>query len=143
MQRSSSGSQVKLLNLGGLVLIALLPMLGCGEAGRVRLSQRELVGRYVATLGRGDEQLELRSDKTYTQVFSSPTMQFTNQGTWESRNEFFGGTVVELRGANLSEGEPPGAPFRYGFVNMNVHKELNKLRLAINEAGDIYYERVD
>jgi hypothetical protein len=118
-------------------------MIGCGEAGRVRVSEQELVGRYVATLDKGEERLELRGDKTYTQVFLSPGRQFTNQGTWESRNEFLGGTVVELSGANLSEGEPPGAPFRYGFVNMNVHKERSKLKLAIKEAADIYYERAD
>jgi hypothetical protein len=143
MPGSSRGPEVKLLSVVRLVFIVFLVMLGCGPAGRVRVSEQELVGRYVATLGQGKERLELRSDKTYTQVFSSPTMQFTNQGTWESSNEFLDGTFVELRGANLSEGDPPGVPFRYGFVNMNVHKELSKLKLAINEAADIYYERVD
>jgi hypothetical protein len=118
-------------------------MIGCGEAGRVRVSDQQLPGTYTATFDTGKEQLVLLPDRTYTQVFSSPARQFANQGTWESRNEFLGGTIVELRGANLSEAEPPGAPFRYGFVNLHVHKEAGKLKLALNEAADFYYERAD
>jgi hypothetical protein len=69
--------------------------------------------------------------------------QFTNQGTWKLSNEFLGGTVVELWGANLSEADPPGAPFRYGTINLRVHKEAGKLKLAWKEAADLYYERVE
>ena len=56
-------------------------------------------------------------------------------------NEFLGGTVVELRGANLSEADPLNAPFRYGTINLRVHKDAAKIKLAWKEAADLYYER--
>lgn len=143
MQVFGTGAQVKRLNIGNSALLALMAMIGCGEASRVRVSDEQLAGTYTATFDTGKEQLVLRPNRTYTQVFSSPAKQFANQGTWESRNEFLGGTVVELRGANLSEAEPPGAPFRYGTINLPVHRETGKLKLALKEAADFYYERTD
>jgi hypothetical protein len=143
MQAAGTGAQVKRLSIGGSALFAFMVVMGCGESGRVRASDQQLVGTYTATFDTGKEQLVLRSDRTYTQVFSSPARKFANQGTWESRNEFLGGTIVELQGANLSEAEPPGALFRYGSVNLPVHKEAGKLKLALNEAADFYYERAD
>jgi len=134
---------VKQKAIGGLAVIAFVAMIGCGASGRVRVSAQQLPGTYMATFDTAKEQLVLRADKTYTQSFSSPARQFTNQGTWKSSNEFLGGTVVELWGANLSEAEPPGAPFRYGTVNLPVHKDAGKLKLAWNEAADLYYERVE
>lgn len=143
MQGSTSGAQVKLLSIGVSAFIALLVMIGCGETGRVRVSDQQLPGTYTASFDTGKEELVLRPDRTYTQVFSSPARQFSNQGTWEPRNEFLGATIIELRGANLSEVDPPGAPFRYGTINLPVHKEAGKLKLALKEAADFYYERVD
>jgi hypothetical protein len=134
---------VKQKAIGGLAVIAFVAMIGCGASGRVRVSAQQLPGTYMATFDTAKEQLVLRADKTYTQSFSSPARQFTNQGTWKSSNEFLGGTVVELWGANLSEAEPPGAPFRYGTVNLPVHKDAGKLKLAWKEAADLYYERVE
>ena len=139
-------SFIRYLNHSGLTIaavIAFVAMIGCGASGRVRVSAQQLPGTYTATFDTAKEQLVLRADKTYTQSFSSPTRQFANQGTWKSSNEFLGGTVVELWGANLSEAEPPGAPFRYGTINLPVHKDAGKLKLAWKEAADLYYERVE
>jgi|SRR5581483_9879553 len=84
------------VTVGSLLLLA-----GCGEPGRVRVSEQELSGTYVTDIqlvantptgpvvrNIGKEQLILNSDKTYVQTFSSPTRQFTNRGTWQSSNHF-------------------------------------------------------
>jgi len=140
---SLPGVDVKQSAIGGLAVIAYVAMIGCGASGPVRVSAQQLPGTYTATFDSAKEQLVLRADKTYTQSFSSPKRQFTNQGTWESSNEFLGGTVVELQGANLSEEDPPGAPFRYGTLDLPVHKDAGKLKLAWLEAADLYFERVE
>jgi len=67
--------------IGGLATVALVAMVGCGASGRVRVSAQQLPGTYTATFDNAKEQLVLRADRTYTQSFSSPTRQFTNQGT--------------------------------------------------------------
>jgi len=132
-------------SLAGLEIVALLTaaiLLGCGEKGHVRVSDKELPGRYVATFDTGKEQLTLYEDKTYQQNFSSPTRQFTNRGTWETTYVLLEGTNIELFHANCSEDHPlllSGECQR----NLNVHREGGKLKLALNETFDWYYERVD
>src|ERR1700675_103758 len=79
------------------VTFAIFAFAGCGEPGRACVSDQDLVGKYVMEFGvtfvttdqrvaavRAKEQLTLNQDKTYTQVFSSPTRNFTNYGTWKS-----------------------------------------------------------
>ena len=65
-----------LAKLGRVSLLVLLALQGCGEKGHVRISEKEIPGTYVASFETGKEQLILRSDKTYEQIFSSPTKKF-------------------------------------------------------------------
>jgi len=134
----------------------LFALAGCGEPGRARVSDQDLVGKYAMEFGitfvttgprveavRAKEQLTLNQDKTYSQTFSSATGNFTNHGTWTTNNEFLGGTEVELAGAILSEDDPPNSRLRHGFLNLQVHRENGTLKLARNEAADSYYNRVE
>jgi hypothetical protein len=142
-------------HLAGVACV-MFAFAGCGEPGRARVSDQDLVGEYVMEFGvkfvttgqrvaavRGKELLTLNQDKTYTQIFSSPTRNFTNHGTWKSSNEILGGTEIELSGANLSEDQPSDSQSRLGFLNLQVHREKGKLKLARNEAADSYYSRVE
>ena len=137
--------------------LTLLALVGCGEPGRARVSDRELVGKYVMNFGKvtpsttgpqiatveAKEQLFLNTDKTYTQIFSSAVRSFTNQGTWRTSNEFLSGTEIELAGAILSEDDPSNAQLKHGFLNLQVHRENGTLKLARNEVADSYYFRVE
>ncbi len=127
----------------GLALLVFLALLGCGEKGAVRVSDRELYGTYAGNFEAGKEQLILRSDKTYTQIFESPKKQFTHQGKWRSSNAFLGGTEVELIGANRTEDDTPGSRVPECDRNLQAHREKGKLKLALNETADWYYDRVD
>lgn len=131
-----------LANLGRLSLLAPLLLQGCGETGRVRLSEKEVPGTYVGAFETGKEQLILRSDKTYEQIFSSPNKKFTNRGTWETKYVLFEGTDIGLIHANCSEDHPSQGPSDC-YRNLNVHREGGKLKLAMNEVADFYYERED
>jgi hypothetical protein len=134
----------------------LFALAGCGEPGRARVSDQDLVGKYVTEFGatfvttgqpvaavRAKEQLTLNQDKTYTQTFSSATRNFTNRGTWKTSNELLGGTEIELAGFNLSEDHPTDSEVARGFLNLQVHRENGTLKLARNEAADWYYKRVE
>src|SRR5258708_397066 len=118
----------------------LLIVLGC--SGRVRVSDHELIGVYSISGSLGQERLTLQSDKTYVQTFSSPKRRFTKRGSWKSDPMFLDGTQIVLNGADLSENDPPDAPPRHGILFLQVHRENGKLRLARNEADDLYYDRV-
>jgi hypothetical protein len=141
------------LAASALILFALA---GCGEPGRARVSDRELVGKYVMEFGvtfvttgqrvaamRAKEQLILNQDKTYTQTFSSATRNFTNHGKWETSNKLLGGTEIELTGFILSEDDPSDSRVKPGFLNLQIHRENGTLRLARNEVADSYYNRVE
>lgn len=135
-KRHCARSQAK---SGGVSLFVLLALLGCGEKGHVRVSDKELPGTYVTSFETGNEHLILRSDKTYEQIFSSPTKKFTNRGKWESKYVLLEGTDVGLIHANCSEDRPLVKSDCYR--NLNVHLESGKLRLALNETADWYYQR--
>jgi hypothetical protein len=126
--------------VGPLLLVFLLS-LGCGENAHVRVSDNELPGTYVASFGKGKERLILYSDKTYEQVFSSPAASFTNHGKWETKYVLLDGTDVGLINANCSEDHPIPTPSCYR--NLNVHRARGNLKLAINEAADWYFERIE
>jgi hypothetical protein len=139
------GSKERRLRLpaifGRVLPLMLLAVLGCGEKGHVRVSDKELPGTYVASFAMGREQLILRPDKTYEQIFSSPTRTFTNRGTWEAKYVLLEGTDIGLIHANCSEDGP--RPAQDCYRNLNVHREGGKLKLALNEAADWYYLRED
>jgi hypothetical protein len=115
-------------------------LLGCGAKGHVHVPDSELPGTYAAQFEHGKEQLILRADKTYEQVFSSPERQFINRGTWISKYVLFEGTDVELLAANCSEDNATVGNCRR---NLNVHRDSKKLSLALSEAADWYYQRID
>ena len=125
-----------------LSLLTFLVVLGCGEKGHVRVSDNDLPGTYAADFGKGKEQLILHSDKTYEQVFSSPTRNFANWGKWKTGYVLLEGTDVELMDANCSDQFDP-VPVPNCHRNLNVHRERGKLKLAINETADWYFDRVD
>jgi hypothetical protein len=136
--------------------VLLAALLGCNEPGRVRVSDQELFGTYTTVFddvtltksGRaevrntGKEQLTLRPDKTYVQVFSSPEKQFTNTGNWTSSGQFLSGTRVELLNFNAAEYGSSGTPPHYESLYLFVHKEQGKLGLARSEKREWYYDRV-
>ena len=125
-----------------IVLSALaLLMSGCSAQGHVRVRDSQLLGTYVTDFHSGKEQLILRSDKTYEQVFSSPTRKFTNHGKWESHYVLLEGTDVELFNVNCSEDN--AAATGSCERTLNVHWEDGKLKLALNETSDWYYDRTD
>jgi hypothetical protein len=132
-----------LAKLGRVSLFVPLALQGCGEKGHVRISEKEVPGTYVASFETGKEQLILRSDKTYEQIFSSPTKKFTNRGKWEAKYVLLEGTDIELIHANCSEDEDHPPPVPDCSRNLNVHREGGKLKLALNEVADFYYERED
>jgi len=108
------------------------------DFGKVTLSA---TGPQIAAVG-AKEHLILNPDKTYTQTFSSATRNFTNRGTWKTSNEFLGGTEIELTGFSLSEDAASDSQLSHGFLNLQVHREKGKLRLARNEVAESYYDRV-
>ena len=122
-----------------LVLLCFFFVLSCGEKGHVRVSDDELPGSYVARFQTGEEELILRRDKTYEQIFTSPAKQFTNQGKWKTTYVFLEGTDVQLVDANCSE-ETTETAVRCSRT-LNVHKQDGELSLALNEAADWYYVR--
>ncbi len=121
--------------------VLALVLSACGEQGHVRVRVAALPGTYVASFQSGKEHLILRSDGTYEQSFSSPTRSSVNRGKWEPHYVLLEGTDIELLGANCSEDNPAlaGSCQR----NLNVHRERGKLKLALNEAADWYYDRVN
>lgn len=127
--------------LARLSLFVPLVFLGCGEKGHVRVTEKELPGTYVARFETGNEQLILRPDKTYEQIFSSPTKKFTNRGIWEAKYVLLEGTDVEILHANCSEDR--SLPKPECDRNLNVHRDGGKLKLALNEVAEFYYERED
>lgn len=124
-------------------VLLLSAIVGCEEPGRVHVSDRQLVGNFVTEIANGKEHLTLKPDQTYIQSFSSSTRQFTTRGTWKSSDEFLSGTDIELTGAivSFSEDNPSTYGSKHGVLNLQVHRENGKLRLARNEAADWYYER--
>jgi hypothetical protein len=116
------------------------------EPGRVRVSKQELVGRYVAQFDAGTERLELQSDGTYLQSFSGRNRKFVNSGKWllhNGINSYWDGSEIELLGFDLSDRDPTIHNPNQGVQNLQVHRTDGKIRLALNEAFDWYFERVN
>jgi len=107
----------------------------------MRTSEEQLVGRYVGMLSTGREEIVLSPDRSFTQSFSSKSRQLVSRGTWKVRNEFLGGTVIELHGANLSEIDDAESSTRIGVRILNVQRHQGKIRLVLNEAADWYYDQ--
>jgi len=135
----------------GFGICLLLTLLGCSE--RVRISDQELIGTYVAGFDhvtsrvvdyKVKEQITLNPDHTYIQVLSWYPRQFTNRGTWKSSNSFLSGTEVELTGflrGNL-ENDNMSNSQSYGPLNLEVRRKKGKLTLAFYEHVDWgYYDR--
>lgn len=119
-------------------MLALISLLGCSD--QVRISNQEIIGTWATNISTGREQLTFRSDGTFQQVFSSARNQFTNEGKWESNNQFFGGTELTLTGFRELEGE--SGPGRQATQLLQVYRVEHSLKLARNAAADWYYERV-
>ena len=127
--------------LKSYALFCLALMSGCGTKGHVHVRDAEVSGTYVTDFHMGKEQLILRSDKTYDQVFSSAGRSFKNHGKWESHYILLEGTDIELLDANCTEDNPTAiGPCQR---NLNVHRAGGKLKLALNETADWYFDRVD
>jgi hypothetical protein len=140
---------LKIFRAALAVLFYALLTIGCGPAGRVHVSEKELLGTYTTDFSGaynrqtvGKEQIIFRSDKTYEQIFSSPTKQFTNRGNWKLKKLFLSGTEIELDGFNVSDNEPSHLSTNDGILFLQVHRENGKIKLARNEAFDWYYDRV-
>ena len=128
----------------GIILTVLLtiPTIGCTENGACRASVRQLVGTYETQFQYGSEQLTLAPDMTFVQVFNSAHGQITTRGNWKKSNQFLGPSEVFLIGNYSSERNAPDSRPTYGQRILIVHREQGKLKLALNEAADWYYDRV-
>lgn len=126
------------------MLAALVSVLaiGCSDSGASRASVADLVGTYETEFRYGSERITLSPDMTFVQLFTSPHRQITTKGSWKKSNEFLGPTEVLLIGNYASENEPPDSHPMYGQRTLIVHRERGKLKLALNEAADWYYDRV-
>ena len=134
------GRLIKQLLVPGL----LLAMIGCGEEpGRVRVKQGEVIGEYEAGFRQGREKLELREDHTYIQDLVSEKQAIHQTGSWRMENHLFGGSNIILVGAVVSEDDPTSSARRTGDRTLNAHKRSGKLALAINEAADWYFVRIN
>ena len=117
-------------------------LLGCGEKGQARASVPELVGTYETEFKNGKERIVLNSDMTFSQIFFSSSGQIATKGKWTLSTEFWGATEVHLVGNYASEDRPSNSAAVYGQRTLIVHKEQGKLKLALNEAADWFYDRV-
>lgn len=134
------GRLIKQLLVPGL----LLAMIGCGEEpGRVRVNQAEVIGEYEAGFQQGREKLELREDHTYIQELVSEKQSIHQTGSWRIENHLFGGSNIILVGAVVSEDDSTSSARRIGDRTLNAHKRSGKLALAINEAADWYFVRIN
>lgn len=114
-----------------LILITLL-ISGCGgEPGRVRATPAEVAGVYEAKFGQGSEILQLKTDRTYAQDFTSENKSIHHSGVWKIENHFLGGIDVVLVSCVVSEDDMK-VPDRIGDRILNVHNRSGKLALAIN-----------
>jgi hypothetical protein len=127
----------------GLALQVLLslPAIGCGEKGASRASVDKLVGTYETQFRYGSERLILKSDMSFVQVFTTAHGQITTKGAWKRSDEFLGPTEILPIGNYSSENTLTSSPI-YGQRYLIVHKERGRLKLALNEAADWYYDRV-
>lgn len=118
-------------------------MAGCGgNPGHVRATQAELVGSYEAKFHTGQERLELKPDYTYVQRFVSTTRPIDHAGRWKLESHFLDGSDVVLTSAVVSEDDPEGGAERKGDRILNVHRSSTGLTLALNEAADWYFVRI-
>jgi hypothetical protein len=130
---------------------SMLALAGCYEKyhGRVRATREQLIGVYETKFDNGTERLELKSDGTYVQEFTSAQKPFRHTGRWLIDDHFLGGTDLELIDAVEYEIAVEGSigrvvynPQQIGTAILNVHKHSEKIALAFNEAFDLYYERI-
>jgi hypothetical protein len=142
-----TGAEHARLNLSlGYWVLALLPVLfctcGCMKyAGQARVSDAEVSGAYWTDFNTGKEYLTLNPDRNYVQVFVSPAKSLTNKGSWKSSSAFLGPTEILLEHAVCSEGDGGAPSTQYCDRNLVVHREGGRLRLALNESADWYYDR--
>jgi hypothetical protein len=124
-----------------VIFLGFVIQIGCiEEPGRVRAKREQLIGAYETKMDGGIERLELKSDGTYIQEFSSSLKSFRNEGKWTCENYLFY-TEVLLNGA-VQYGDPITGERTVGIQNCIVHNRSGKLALALNEVADFYYERI-
>jgi len=125
-----------------LVMVVFL-VVSCGEQGQARASARDLVGNYATDFNTGKELLSLNADGTFVQVFTSTKSRITTRGKWHLDNEFLGATEVLLEGNLASEDDDKNSQPIYGQRSLIVHREQGKLKLALNETSDWFYDRAN
>jgi hypothetical protein len=122
------------------IILSVLSSACRSEPGRVHAEAEQLVGVYEAQFDKGKERLELKSDGTYVQDFQNLQSSLSHSGRWEATNHFLGATDIILENAILSENNT--AAQRTGTRILNVHRRSGKLELALNEAADWFFYRV-
>jgi len=126
-------------------------VVSCGEQGQARASARDLVGNYATDFNTGKELLSLNAhgtfvqvfNGTFVQVFTSTKSRITTRGKWHLDNEFLGATEVLLEGNLASEDDDKNSQPIYGQRSLIVHREQGKLKLALNETSDWFYDRAN
>jgi hypothetical protein len=126
--------------LGAVCLLA-----GChtrdADEGSVRVTRAKVIGVYETKSDNSSERLELKSEGTYVQDFTSKSPPFRHTGRWRMEDLFLDGSQVVLENAALS-GDDATRPTSFGDLNLYTHQRSGKLALARNEAADWYYDRI-
>lgn len=136
-----------------IVVVLSIILFGChtrdADEGSVRATRQELAGIYGDVLDDGHERLELLSDGTFVQEFTSASRAFRQNGRWQLETSFLNGSAIVLSNAavpGMSRANAPmepsyDHPLQSGQVTLYVHRRGGKLALARNEVADWYYER--
>jgi hypothetical protein len=111
-----------------------------GDQGSIRVKPGRVVGVYETRFDQGgSEVLELKSDGTYIQDFSSKSRSVHHTGRWRIENNFLDGSQVVLANAFVSE-EDESRPLGFGELPLFTHDHAGKVALARNEVSGWYYE---
>jgi hypothetical protein len=129
-----------------MILAMTFTLVAChmrdGDEGSIRVKPTQVIGIYEAKFDKGgSERLELKTDGTYLQDFTSKSRSFHHTGQWHLENDFLDGSEVVLANAFVSEEDethPPG----FGELSLLTHDHSGKVALARNEVADWYYEPV-
>lgn len=113
-----------------------LILLGCDKP----LSQREVVGLYVADFGAGRETIELRPDGSYLHLFREPgaSEEVKNEGSWRMTLEDKENRIVfeNFVFAPKTSGAELGA---VALWNVEIYRAWNGVRLTVNaDLGHFY-----
>ena len=95
-----------------------------GDEGSIRVKPTQVAGIYEAKFDKGgSERLELRTDGTYLQDFTSKSRSFHHTGQWRRENDFLDGRQSRLP-ANEPHIDAGHVPDKGGLAPVTAHVSL-------------------